>query len=139
MDKTKHTTGYILKEASKPIPSESMNLIADTMEEIMRHKAGVYALYNDEKLYYVGRTRNLRARIKDHLRSKNATKWNKFRIFLIDNKHLRDVETIILTISTPKGNKKQGILPKRGQLDKIIRKAVRQRTRELHQLKLAMK
>lgn len=134
----KGDTGRILKEASKPIPKESMVLIAEKMEEIMRHKAGVYALYNDDKLYYVGITQNLRARIQDHMRGKMATKWNKFRIFLIDKQHLRDVETIVLTIAEPEGNKKGGILPKRGQLDRIIRKAVLERTRELHQLKQAL-
>ncbi len=135
---TKSSTGRILKQASKPIPKESMDLIADEMKDIMRHQSGIYALYNNNKLFYVGRTQNLRARIKHHMRGKFATKWNKFRIFLIDNKHLPDVETIVITIAEPEGNKKIGLSHKRGQLDRIIRKAVRRRTRELHQLKRAM-
>jgi hypothetical protein len=131
----KRDTDRILKEASKPIPKASMEHIADTMEKIMRHKSGIYALYNNDELYYVGKTQNLRARIKDHIRY--TDKWNKFRIFLIDKKHLPDVETIVLTIAKPKGNKKGGILPKRGQLDRIIRKAFAEKAREAHDLKQA--
>jgi|SRR5579883_1538456 len=131
-------TGSILQQATMLFPARILTDHADIINDKINKKSGIYALYNNKELYYVGLTRNLKKRLNRHLRNRHAGKWNKFRIFLIKTEHLRDVESIILTISMPYGNSKGGILPKRSQLDKDIKKAVSQRTKELRQLKKAM-
>ena len=42
----------------------------------MRGYAGIYALYNGSKLYYVGLTKNLFGRIRWHLKDRHAKRWD---------------------------------------------------------------
>lgn len=130
----KSITGSILQQATMLLPAKLLIDYADVIDKEINKKSGIYALYNNKELYYVGLTRNLKKRLNRHLQNRHAGKWNKFRIFLIKIKHLRDVESIILTISIPRGNKKGGILPKRGELDKKIKTAISQKSRNLKRL-----
>jgi hypothetical protein len=71
---------------------------------------GIYALYDDHGLYYVGLTDySLRGRIKQHTNDRHKGKWNRFSWYHIpDIRHTKDIETIILRIVNPKGNKVKG-------------------------------
>lgn len=83
----------------------------DAMRELIRRRAGVYALYRKNKLYYVGLAGNLMGRIKQHLRDRHNGGWDRFSVYLTARaKHMRELESLLLRIMNPAGNKVHGRL-----------------------------
>jgi hypothetical protein len=79
------------------------------IREYIRGRHGVYALYRRGKLYYVGLATNLRSRLKQHLRDRHKGKWDRFSIYLtIDNNAIKELETLLLRIVSPGGNRTGG-------------------------------
>lgn len=79
------------------------------LKKYIKGRNGVYALYRKTQLYYVGLASDLRNRLKIHLRDRHAQKWDTFSVYLtINNYHLPELETLILKIASPKGNKQSG-------------------------------
>lgn len=67
----------------------------DTIREFVRRRHGIYALYKNEKLYYVGLASNLRNRLKAHLKDRHGESWDRFSIYLtIDDGHIRELESL---------------------------------------------
>jgi len=65
----------------------------------------VYALYKRSKLYYVGLAKDLKA----HLNDRHGQSWDRFSVYLtIGDEHLKELESLILRIVKPKGNKVKG-------------------------------
>lgn len=97
-------------------------------------KPGVYVLYRDEIPYYIGKTnRSLFERLHDHA-NKSTDKyfdlWNYFFAFVVANKHIDDVEGILIA-AMPTANSaapkiKQIQVPKK--LANILRKARQSRS-----------
>ena len=82
---------------------------ADILKEYVRGRHGVYALYKGDRLYYVGLAKNLRARINRHLSDKHKRRWDHFSIYIIINhKHVKELETLVIRMIKPKGNKQRG-------------------------------
>ena len=76
--------------------------------------AGIYALYDNHGLYYVGlTTSSLRSRIRKHTRDRHKGKWKRFSWFRTSVKNSKDLETAILCISNPKANRLGGRFKKR--------------------------
>lgn len=74
-------------------------------------KNGIYALYRNDKLYYVGLATNLRGRVNQHLRDRHAGRWNYFSLYLArSERHMKELESLALRIADPKGNKVRGRL-----------------------------
>jgi len=128
---TKSVKGSLVKGVLENIPRESFERIADAIEKTMKGESGIYALYKNDRLYYVGLARDLKGRVKKHTRDKHAGKWNKFSIYTIKKaKYLGDVETIILRIGKPKGNDQLGRIPKLRALQKILVKEAKKKVKE---------
>lgn len=82
------------------------------LASMIRGHAGVYALYKDERLYYVGLATNLMNRVKHHLKDKHAGKWNRFSVYLTTTgEHTKPIESLLLRIANPVGNSVRGKLP----------------------------
>lgn len=85
---------------------------ADYLDDIINYlanKSGIYALYgDDEKLWYVGLATNLKTRLLQHKSDRHQKKWTKFRIFVVPNNRLDAVETILIQVARPKGNRTKG-------------------------------
>jgi hypothetical protein len=83
---------------------------------------GVYALYNRGELWYVGKASNLKTRVDQHLKDTHKDKWDRFAIYVFpDSKTSREVhllESLLLKIAKPEGNKKAGNLS--GSLQKTL-------------------
>ena len=106
-----------------------------------RHRHGIYALYRRDKLYYVGLAKDLRNRLKSHLRDRHSGRWDRFSVYLtISDEHIRELESLILRIVNPSGNKASGKLRKAQNLLSKIRRdftvQYRQEMRELFSLDL---
>ena len=100
--KLKHT---LLKESFENISSELFSGYSDVITELIGRSAGIYALFDKNKLYYVGRATNLKSRVKQHLRDKHQKKWTHFSLYLIGfHEHIGDIESLLVRIALPKGN-----------------------------------
>ncbi|MGI9229499.1 MAG: hypothetical protein ACR2P9_06545 [Gammaproteobacteria bacterium] len=90
----------------------SGEIFKDYREEIrglIRGKAGVYALYRRDELYYIGLASNLMRRLDRHLKDRHKGSWDKFSIFLTRrDEHIKELESLLLRISAPQGNKVTG-------------------------------
>ena len=85
---------------------------------------GIYVLYSRGKVYYVGLSKNsLRSRIKRHaLSDRHQGKWNTFSFYQVGRtKYIKDIESLILRILKPKGNRIRGRFKKRFNLEKNFR------------------
>ena len=132
--------GSLLKGVLEGIPAESFEVIAESIDKILHEKSGVYALYNNDKLHYVGLARSLRGRIRWHTKDRHAGKWNKFSIFIIEKvRYLKDIETMIIRVAKPEANRTKGRIPKHWELKKILEGTISEKTMELKQLKRAIK
>lgn len=110
------------------VSDECLKLVKDAIG-----KSGVYILYQDFDVFYIGQTGSLFERLQDHAR-KRYNLWNHFSAFVVPAEHLDDVETIMIA-ATPRTANRQGgkriekiNLPKRVQ-DLLIESRSIPRTR----------
>lgn len=77
----------------------------------LRGRAGVYALYRKDKLFYVGLASNLTVRLKQHQRDRLRGKWDRFSVYLTArDEHIKELESLVLRIVVPSGNRAGGRL-----------------------------
>ena len=97
----------------------------------IKGRNGVYALYRGEKLYYVGLAKNLRSRLKSHLRDRHHESWDRFSVYLtIGTSFIKEMESLLLRISQPPGNKIRGSFYKCQNLQRIFARDIRTEQRE---------
>jgi hypothetical protein len=79
------------------------------IRDFVKRRHGVYALFHHGNVYYVGLASNLRSRLRSHLEDRHANRWDSFSVYLtIDKVNLRPLESLVLRIASPGGNKVQG-------------------------------
>jgi hypothetical protein len=105
----------------------------DIIREYVSRRHGVYALYDDDDLYYVGLAGNLSSRLKTHLKDKHSGQWNRFSVYpTIGDQHLRELETLILRVvkPLPEGNSKSGQFARSENLRSRLANDIRKRNQE---------
>jgi hypothetical protein len=115
------------------ISREGLEQYQDIIREYVSRPQGVYALYRDDGLYYVGLASNLSSRLKTHLGDKHSGQWNRFSVYLtIGDKHLRELETLILRVvkPLPEGNSESGKFARSEDLRARLAKDIRHRNRK---------
>jgi len=96
------------------ISSEGFEKHADVIRKFVRGKNGVYALYRKGKRYYSALASDLRGRLRWHLRDRHAQRWDTFSVYLtIGDQHLRELESLILRVAQPPGNRQSENFPGR--------------------------
>jgi len=81
----------------------------DIIRDVIRRKPGVYALYKQDKLYYIGLASNLMSRVNGHLRDRHRGSWDHFSVYLTKDKaHIKPLESLLLRIAKPSGNRVSG-------------------------------
>ena len=104
MAKQKH----FVTEHLEGISIKALTECSKELKEMLKGKHGLYALYKNNKLYYVGLGRLL-ARLNQHRRDRLKGKWNQFNVYVTKNdKYMKELETLALRIIDPKGNKVSG-------------------------------
>ncbi len=115
--------GYLEKVNSKvfsDFPKEITSLVDG--------KHGVYALYKRDRLYYVGLATNLKNRVKHHLKDRHEGKWDSFSLYLVrKSDHIKELESLILRIADPKGNKVKGRLPNADNMSQTLKSRIKNR------------
>src|SRR5512145_2346885 len=81
----------------------------EIVADLIRRRAGVYALYRQDRLYYVGLASNLMGRIKHHLRDRHSGHWDRFSVYITQHDdHVKQLESLLLRIALPSGNRVRG-------------------------------
>lgn len=126
MAKARPTVGGFLERISVTAFEKYHRDITD----LVRSQHGVYALYKNDRLYYVGLAVNLRRRIKQHLKDKHAGRWNRFSLYLVRKvDHIKEIEALLLRIADPAGNRQGGRLRKATNLEGELRRMMEERQR----------
>lgn len=105
-----------LKMMMLKAPKDDGVVLIDSYKETVKEKAGVYRIYNDQdKLMYVGQSRNLKRRIGEHFRGKRKGYFiYKVKYFYVEcednfvtNSYLDLYETLLIRELKPRYNKQQ--------------------------------
>ena len=119
--------GQLVFQYVDKISRELLERYRQVIRDIARGKHGIYALYKDERIYYVGLASNLRQRLGHHLRDRHKKTWNRFSIYLTtSSENLKDLESLFLRIFKPKGNTKVGKFLKAKNLKRTINSRIRE-------------
>ena len=103
----------------------------DQVTGLIKKGQGVYALYRRHKLYYIGLAGDLRGRIKWHLKDRHKGKWDRFSLYMIrKTDHIREVESLLVRIAGPDGNKQRGKLRKSKNLERSLDAAIKDKQKE---------
>jgi len=119
---------HLVSQHLEDISREALEKHQKVIKQYVRRRNGVYALYRKRKLYYVGLAKNLRSRLKSHLHDRHGSSWDRFSVYLtIGEQHLRELESLILRIVQPKGNKQKGKFPKSEDIRRRFARDVKER------------
>lgn len=123
-----------MKRKKANLVSQYMEKISgDALEEYQgifkgfaKRRNGVYALYRKGRLHYVGLARDLRGRLNTHLKDRHRDKWDRFSIYLtIGDDHIRELESLVMRIAQPAGNRQLGKLPRAENLRRDFARKIR--------------
>jgi hypothetical protein len=118
--------GQLVSQHLENISRTALEKYQNILKDYVKGRHGVYALYRKGHLYYVGLASNLRNRLKTHLKDRHAQTWDSFSVYLtISDSHLHELETLILKIASPKGNKQSGNFINAQDLRPMFRKEVK--------------
>ena len=94
----------------------------DQLAELIEGHAGVYALYLNDTLYYVGLASDLMRRVGFHQKDRHAGRWNLFSVYLTSKSaHIKPLESLLLRVYMPEGNRVRGKLPgARGHMLRVL-------------------
>jgi predicted GIY-YIG superfamily endonuclease len=110
------------------ISREALEKYQSIIRRHVRRRQGVYALYRRNKLYYIGLASNLRSRLAHHLRDHHQDSWDRFSVYLtIGDSHLKELESLILRVVKPKGNKQKGKFLKSDDIRRRFARDIRSR------------
>ena len=71
---------HLVSQHMEGISAKALEQYQDIIREYIRGRHGIYALYKQERLYYVGLASNLRSRLKAHLRDRHKDLWDRFSV-----------------------------------------------------------
>jgi hypothetical protein len=113
------------------ISRDALEKYQNIVQRYVRRRQGVYALYRRNKLYYVGLASNLRSRLAHHLRDRHQSSWDRFSVYLtIGDSHLKELESLVLRVVRPVGNKQKGKFAKSEDMRRRFARDVRSQMRD---------
>jgi hypothetical protein len=99
--------------------------------ELIGNSHGIYALYDENELYYVGKSADLKNRVKQHLKDRHLASWTHFSLYLVRKAdHIGEIESLIIRVANPKGNTKKYRTDKGTSLLKQLQSSVKERQQE---------
>ena len=102
----------------------------DTVKTVIGRKRGVYVLSKDSKPYYIGLANKLPSRLSHHLKDRHAGNWDRFNFYAIrSKKYIKDLESILIRVAQPEGNKQRGGFGKEKNLRRTLRNEIIQSIR----------
>jgi hypothetical protein len=99
---------------------------SEQITNLVGNSQGVYALYDDTELYYVGKSTDLKRRVKQHLKDKHYASWTRFSLYLVKKEeHISDIESLLIRIANPSGNNAKPKGSSSGVLQKELERMVK--------------
>lgn len=99
--------------------------------ELIGNSHGIYALYDENELYYVGKSTDLKNRVKQHLKDRHFASWTHFSLYLVRNAdHISEIESLIIRVANPGGNTKKYKNDKGTSLIRQLQASVKQKQKE---------
>jgi hypothetical protein len=103
----------------------------DIVRQSIGRNKGVYALYRKKRLYYIGLATRLSWRLRDHVKDRHGLSWDNFSIYLtINDRHIKELEALLLRIAHPSGNKQTGTPAGSQNIRRSIMGAIRRKQDE---------
>jgi hypothetical protein len=113
------------------VSREALENYQDIIKEYVYRRQGIYALYNNNKLYYIGLATNLRSRLRRHLNDRHGDSWDRFSVYLtIGDSHIKELESLILRVVKTSGNRQKGKFNKAENLQRKLAADIRARFSE---------
>ena len=81
-NKKKISRSLVIKQLEN-VPKEVFKKYFSLIKELGGSAPGIYALYDDNQLYYVGKATDLRKRVNQHLRDRHYASWTHFSLYLV--------------------------------------------------------
>ena len=118
---------HTLEGISKSVFKNYARLIT----ELIGRSPGVYALYDDMGLYYVGKSIDLKGRVHHHLKDRHKASWSYFSLYLLkDEHHVDEMESLLIRIADPRGNRVKPKGRSDGSMLKKLKDMVKQKQME---------
>jgi hypothetical protein len=101
----RHQKGFLIKKYEQQTPYVDLKSLKNVVSG-----PGLYALYDNYGLYYVGLTEtNMHYRIRCHTTDRHKGKWSRFSWYHVPNfRYVKDIETLLLKVVRPPGNRVGG-------------------------------
>ena len=116
---------HLVTQHLENISRKALETYEGIIRKYVRRRYGIYALYRGKRLYYVGLASNLRSRLARHLRDRHSETWDRFSIYLtIGDRHLKELESLILRVSSPRGNLTKGKFARSVDLRRQFRREI---------------
>jgi predicted GIY-YIG superfamily endonuclease len=130
-EEKKSSRGALVLAYAEGISANLLEQHGDTVKWVIGRKRGVYVLSKNGKPYYIGLATKLPSRLNHHLKDRHAGNWDRFNFYAIrSQKYVKDVESILIRVAKPKGNKQLGGFGKNKNLRKKLRREVIDSIRE---------
>lgn len=123
--KKKSSRGLLVRAYAEGISANLLEQHGDTVKWVIGKKRGVYVLSKDRKPYYIGLAKKLPSRLSHHLKDRHAHKWDHFNFYAIrSQKYVKDLESILIRVARPKGNRQLGGFGKDKNLRKKLQREI---------------
>jgi hypothetical protein len=110
------------------VSSEMLEKYQAVVREYASGSHGVYALYDGDRLYYVGLASDLPKRLSHHLKDRHAGLWDHFSLYVTEtDRHIRELEALLIRIAKPKGNAQRGRIRNAENLRPMLKRDLRRR------------
>jgi len=90
------------------LPKVSIDVLLKHENDLInfiKDKGGIYLLYKNDDIYYVGRAVNLKRRIKQHIKDHHKNRWDAFALCITNSiSAVPAVERILISLLKPVGN-----------------------------------
>lgn len=128
--KKKSSRGLLVPAYAGDISAKLLEKHGDTVKTVIGRKRGVYVLSKDGKPYYIGLANKLPSRLSHHLKDRHAGNWDRFDFYAIrSKKYIKDLESILIRVAQPEGNKQRGGFGKDKNLRQTLRNEIIQSIR----------
>ena len=129
--KKKRKTRSLVVESLERVSRKVFRNHYSLITELVGDSPGIYALYDENDLYYVGKSSDLKKRVRRHLSDRHLASWSHFSLYLVQKtQHINEIESLLVTIADPKGNRVKPKATRDPTMLKRLRNMVKQRQRE---------
>lgn len=119
------SSGQLVCQYLERVSRSAIEKHQDIIKHFIRKRHGIYALYKNDRLVYVGLATNLKSRLSNHLRDRHSESWNRFSVYItVEGDKLRELETLSLRIANPANNLQSGRFAKAEDLKIAFKKHI---------------